>query len=384
MRFVIFGLVFLSVMGAANYYIYSRFFRRLSSRLRRYAWVVPSLLMLGELFFVWDIATGLVPDSPLLYLTTSAFVGITFMLFVVTTFYDLSITASRRVPFDNDKRRTIKLLFDVTMLVAAFAYVGRAFAGGVSDPRLNRVTVSIPDFPQQGYTILQLSDMHVGRTIRRDFVQRIVERANALSPDMVVITGDLVDLPVSMIAEDLAPLAQLRSPTYFITGNHEYFHGVEAVVEHLQGMGITPLLNESRVIPAGRGGFNLVGINDLIGARIGQLPPDLDAAFANVVNDLPSVVLAHQPKTLLKLQEQPCDLMLSGHTHGGQIFPFGLLVMMDQPYLAGLHYHPEGRQIFVSRGTGYWGPPLRLLAQSEISLITINGESSVKTTATLS
>ncbi len=376
MRFIIFSLVFLSVMGAANYYIYRRFFRRLDSRLSRYAWLVPSLLMLGELFFVWDIATGLVPDSPLLYLTTSAFVGITFMLFVVATVYDLSVTVSRRVPFDSEKRRTIKILFDVTMLVAAFAYIGRAFAEGVSEPRLNRVGVSIPGFPQgssgQGFTILQLTDMHVGRTIRRDFVQRLVERANALAPDMVVITGDLIDLPVSQIADELAPLAQLRAPTYFITGNHEYFHGVEALVEHLQGLGIEPLLNESRVIEAGEGRFNLVGINDLIGRRIGQLPPDLNAAYAGIDSALPSVVLAHQPKTILGLEGRPCDLMLSGHTHGGQIFPFGLLVMVDQPYLAGLYRHDERRQIFVSRGTGYWGPPLRMLAPSEISLLTIN------------
>lgn len=372
MRFVIFSVVFLSVMAAANFYIYRRFFRRLSPELRRYGWLIPTVLMLGEVFFVWDIATGMLPDSPLLYLLSSSFVGITFMLFVVATFYDLSITVSRRVPFDKDKRRTIKILFDVTMLIAAFSYVGRAFANGVREPQLNRVSVDIPDFPQPGFRILQLSDVHVGRTLRRPFVQQLVERANALAPDMVVITGDLVDLPISSISEDLAPLTQLQAPAYFITGNHEYFHGVESVISHMRSLGVTPLLNESQLITTVGGSFNLLGINDQVGKRIGNLPPDIEAAYQDVDESLPCLVLAHQPKTILQLDEQRCDLMLSGHTHGGQIFPFGLLVMIDQPYLAGLYRHDEKRQIFVSRGTGYWGPPLRLMAPSEISLLTIN------------
>lgn len=371
MRFLIFGLIFLLVMAAANYYIYRRFFCRLAPELRRYAPVIPIILMVGELVFIADAALNLIPDSPTWYFINSAFIGITFMLFVVATVYDLTVTVSSRVPFDQERRRFIKIVFDVTMLVAAFSYLLRGFSQGVKDPRINTVPVAIKDFPMDDYTIVQLTDIHVGRTIRRDFMERSVARVNAMNPDMVVITGDLVDLPVSRIRQDLEPLRDLKAPVYFILGNHEYFHGAQAVLDHVRTLGIRPLLNESVQIGNGKQRFNLIGLADLVGLRMDQMPPDPERAWKQVDESLPCVVLSHQPKSLPQTDGRRCDLMLSGHTHGGQIFPFGLLVMVDQPYLAGLHRHDEHRQIFVSRGTGYWGPPLRVLAPSEISKIVI-------------
>lgn len=369
MNFIIFASVFLLVMAAANYYIYRRFFRVLTPTFARYGWIVPALLMLGEAFFVLDISTNIVPDSPALYFITSAFVGFTFMLFVVATFYDLTVTVSRRVPFDRERRKTIKVIFDVTMLIAAMSYLLRGLAQGLAAPQVNRVAIRIKDLPFERLNIVQLTDIHVGRTIKREFIAELVAQANALSPDLVVITGDLVDLPIDRIRADLAPLAELNAPTYFIPGNHEYFHGPQAVFEHVRSLGIRPLLNESVVLEHGGGRFNLLGITDMVGERIGFMPPDLQQAYRAVDTSLPCIVLAHQPKTILRMDGYRCDLMLSGHTHGGQIFPFGLLVMVDQPYLAGLHRHGAEQQIFVSRGTGYWGPPLRILAPSEISLL---------------
>lgn len=372
MRFLIFGTVFLLVMAAANFYVYRRFFRKLSPAFSRYAAIIPASLMLGELVFVLDNIFAFLPDSPLLYMVNSAFIGITFMLFVVATVYDLSITVSRRVPFDQERRRTIKILFDVTMLIAAASYLLSGLAEGLKAPRLNNVRVKIKDFPIDGFSIMQLTDLHVGRTIKRDFVASLVERTNRLLPDLVVITGDLFDLPPSRIRQDLEPLRELKAPAYFILGNHEYFHGPEAAIETVRELGIRPLLNECVTIGEGDSRFNLVGINDMVGERMGVLPPDIDRAFACTDPDRPTVVLAHQPKTLSRIDGHRCDLMLSGHTHGGQIFPFGFLVMIDQPYIAGLHQFGPDRQIFVSRGTGYWGPPLRVLAPSEISRIVIS------------
>lgn len=140
----------------------------------------------------------------------------------------------------------------------------------------------------------------------------------------------------------------------------------------MRELGIKPLLNDHVVIGEGDKQFNLVGLNDLIGARTGLFPPDAEQAYAKVNQDRPCIVLAHQPKMITELDDYRCDLMLSGHTHGGQIFPFGLLVMTNQPYLFGLYEHTTDKQIFVSRGTGYWGPPLRVLAPSEISQIVIS------------
>lgn len=224
----------------------------------------------------------------------------------------------------------------------------------------------------ENFSIVQLSDIHVGRIIKRDFVARMVQRTNALAPDLVVITGDLVDLSIERIRHDLEPLRELNAPVYFILGNHELFHAPTAVIRHLRSLGLRPLLNSSVIIGTGAQRFNLVGINDLAGQRLNLMPPDIPAAFAGIDPALPCIVLAHQPRTIELLTDEPCDLMLSGHTHGGQIFPFGFLVMMGQPYLAGLHRHSPHRQIFVSRGTGFWGPPMRVLAPSEISHITIS------------
>ena len=371
MNFPIFASVFLLVMALLNIYTWRRFLRLLSHGVGRYLMFVPIVLMLGDIFFIMDIVTGIIPDSPLLYMITSGFVGVTFMLFVVAVVYDLSITVSRRVPFDQSRRRTLKIIFDVTMLIMAFSYLLRGLSQGISLPRVNRVNVKIKDFPSRSFSIVQLTDVHVGRTIKRDFIEHLVQETNRLQPDIVVITGDLIDLHISQIEHDLYPLKDIKAPTYFILGNHEYFHGPGEAIAFLQTLGIKTLLNEHVVIGEGDAQFNLLGLNDVAGARIGLYPPDAAAAFAGVDQLRPCIVLAHQPRMINEVDDYRCDLMLSGHTHGGQIFPFGLLVMTAQPYLAGLYQHLPDKQIFVSRGTGYWGPPLRVLAPSEISHIMI-------------
>jgi predicted MPP superfamily phosphohydrolase len=373
MRFLLFISIFLFVMALANYYIYKRFLKRVGPGFSRYAFIIPSLLMLGEIFFVADTFLGLIPDSPTLYLINSTFIGITFMLFVVATLYDLVVTASSRVPFDRERRKTIKMLFDVSILLAAFSYLFRGFNQGITEPTINTAVVRVDNFAMDRFTIVQLSDTHVGRTIKRDFVESMVARTNALKPDMVVITGDLVDLPVNKIIHDLEPLKDLTAPTYFILGNHDMFNTPRALIHHLASLNIYSLLNTSVIIKQRGKRFNLVGINDLSGERRNVMAPDIPAAFANIDPSLPTIVLAHQPKTITLLGDYPCDLMLSGHTHGGQIFPFGALVMIGQPYLAGLHRHGHDKQIFISRGTGFWGPPMRVLAPSEISRIVITG-----------
>jgi predicted MPP superfamily phosphohydrolase len=156
-----------------------------------------------------------------------------------------------------------------------------------------------------------------------------------------------------------------------VAGNHEYFHGIESVLSSIRTYGVIPLANSAVRIGSEESYFNLVGLNDIAGLRFDLLPPDADAAYQGVDQSRPTIVLSHQPKSISLVADKRCDLMLSGHTHGGQIFPFGLLVKMAQPYIAGLHEFQQGKQIFVSRGTGYWGPPLRVLAPSEISRIVI-------------
>jgi predicted MPP superfamily phosphohydrolase len=368
-----FFLIFLSVMALLNVYVYRRLFRKINFNLDKLGLPLLVVLFLLQITFVLEARTHFLPDSPEIYYVLSMSVGITVILFFITLLYDLLHTVGKRIPYDESRRYFIKVIFDVSMIVLAASYLLNGIFGALRRPAMNDISVGIKGLGFEHFKIAQLSDMHIGRTIGAEFVRECVERVNAQQPDMVVLTGDIVDLPVNMIEEALFELTKLKSTfgTFFIMGNHEYFRGPEAVVEHIKGLGITVLLNESRTIGDSETAFNLVGINDLVSKRMGVMPYDVEAAFGDVDPELPTIVLAHQPKSVTVTQHKAFDLMLSGHTHGGQIFPFGFLVMLDQPFLAGLYDVDDTKQIFVSRGTGYWGPPVRVLAPSEISLLNL-------------
>lgn len=233
-------------------------------------------------------------------------------------------------------------------------------------PRVVHVTVPIRDLPGdlQGFRIAQLSDLHVGPTIRRRFVESVVRRTNGLAPDLVAVTGDVADGLVAELREHVAPLAGLVAPhgTFFVTGNHEYFWDVRGWTSELARLGVDVLQNEHRLVVHGNGRLLLAGVTDLSAA---SSPAQ---ALAGAPQSDVRVLLAHQPKSAYAARDAGFDLQLSGHTHGGQYFPFNLLVRLFQPFVAGLH-RLERMWLYVSRGTGYWGPPLRLLAPSEITLI---------------
>jgi len=223
----------------------------------------------------------------------------------------------------------------------------------------------------QGLRIVQLSDLHVGPTLRRDFVERIVATANGLGPDLIALTGDVADGFPRALRDDVAPLAGLSAPLgkYFVTGNHEYYWDAAGWVRELERLGFRALVNAHRVIRRGAGRVLLAGVTDL-SAPGGEPGPASDpaAAMAGAPESDVRVLLAHQPKSAFAARAAGFDLQLSGHTHGGQYFPFNLLVRLFQPFVAGLH-RLEAMWLYVSRGTGYWGPPLRLGAPAEITLI---------------
>lgn len=233
-------------------------------------------------------------------------------------------------------------------------------------PRVVRVEVPIANLPSglAGLRIVQLSDLHVGPTIRRRFVKSVVDSANGLLPDLIAVTGDVADGYVPELRDQVAPLAGLRSPlgTFFVTGNHEYYWDPRGWIRELERLGISVLSNEHRLFERGNGRLLLAGVNDLSAASNPR------AALAGAPDSDVRVLLAHQPRSAFAARDAGFDLQLSGHTHGGQFFPFNLLVRLFQPFVAGLH-RLEAMWLYVSRGTGYWGPPLRLGAPSEITLI---------------
>jgi len=240
-------------------------------------------------------------------------------------------------------------------------------------PAVKFVTVHLPRWPValDGYRFAQLSDLHIGPLLTKRWLERVVRRVNAIAPDCVVVTGDLVDGPARHFAADLAPFEDLhpRHGTYCITGNHELYSGPHAWLREFAARGMTVLENTRVSLGHGDACFDLAGTHDRQGA-LADLPEDLDAALDGRDPSRPVVLLAHTPTTFPDAAARGVDLTLAGHTHGGQIRPFDLLVRLAMRYGAGLYR--EGRsQLYVSRGTGFWGPPMRLGAPSEITEITV-------------
>lgn len=241
-----------------------------------------------------------------------------------------------------------------------------------------RVDVPVADLPAalHGFTVAQISDVHVGPTINRRYLQRIVERVNGLNADMVAITGDLVDGSVQALGAQVAPLADLRSThgSFFVTGNHEYYSGAHSWIDALRRLGLTVLMNEHVVLQHTATDANTVSAS-LVVAGVADYSAhhfdeshrsDPHAALANAPTETFKLLLAHQPRSAPAALAAGFDLQLSGHTHGGQFWPWMYFVKLQQPFTAGLHKLSD-LWVYTSRGTGYWGPPKRFGAPSEIT-----------------
>jgi uncharacterized protein len=227
----------------------------------------------------------------------------------------------------------------------------------------------------EGFRIVQITDIHVGPTIKAQYLRAIVDRVNALQPDVVAVTGDLVDGSVAELGEHVRPLADLRARhgVYFVTGNHEYYSGVHGWVKELQRLGLRVLHNEHVVLQHGAASLVLAGVTDYSGHHFDpDHRSDPARSLQGAPTGVPRILLAHQPRTAPAAAQAGFDLQISGHTHGGQFLPWIFFVPLQQPYIAGLHQ--LGRLwVYVSRGTGYWGPPKRLGAPSEISELLLAG-----------
>lgn len=239
-----------------------------------------------------------------------------------------------------------------------------------------RVEVPIPGLPPalQGFRIAQISDIHVGPTIRRSDLQAIVDRVNRLKPDMVAVTGDLVDGSVAELGPQVAPLAGLasRHGSFFVTGNHEYYSGAAAWVGELRRLGLQVLMNQHAVLQRGEARVVVAGVTDYSAHHFNPAErSDPTAALAGSPPDAAvKLLLAHQPRSAAAAASAGFDLQLSGHTHGGQFWPWNLFVPLQQPFVAGLAR--LGRLwVYTHRGTGYWGPPNRFGVPSEIALLTL-------------
>ncbi len=369
-----------TVLFGFHYYIWARLVRdtdikafwRLAATLALAA--MGCLIILGILFFrnnrvfsateIWVIFTWM--GMALL---------MCFLLGAADVMKLLAVTIPSKIqkkPLDPERREFLARATSGAVLLADFFFSGLGlWNASAARVRVKRVSVILAQLPPSldGYRLAQITDVHVGPTIGWEFVRTVVDEVNALKPDLIAITGDLVDGTVAQLKDKVAPLTELSAPdgVFFVTGNHEYYNGdLSNWLAWLEGAGIRTLHNERLSI---RKGVDLAGTEDFTAHGDGQ-KQDIPKALSGRKGDKPVILLAHQPRSFDEARKWGVDLQLSGHTHGGQIFPFSIIVSLFQPYLAGF-YRKGSSQLYVSRGTGYWGPPMRLGSPAEITEITL-------------
>ncbi|KAK1181329.1 metallophosphoesterase [Streptomyces sp. NBS 14/10] len=276
-------------------------------------------------------------------------------------------TATTDAPPPPSRRLFVARTVAVGAAAVAAGTVGYGTYTVLRGPRLKRVTVPLAKLPRQahGFRIAVVSDIHLGPILGRAHTRRIVETINRTSPDLVAVVGDLVDGSVEDLGPTAEPLRELRARhgSYFVTGNHEYFSGAAQWVDHVRELGLRPLENQRTEL----GGFDLAGVNDIAGEDEGQ-GPDFKAALGDRDPARACVLLAHQPVVIHDAVDHGVDLQLSGHTHGGQMWPGNYVAELANPTAAGLERYGD-TQLYVTRGAGAWGPPVRVGAPPDITVV---------------
>ena len=384
LSYAVFLLVSVSVLGGMHAYLWWRLVRdpRLPGPWGRIATVMLVLLALGVpigIFMARSASGWVARVAPI---AAATWLGVAFILFSTVLAFDLVRLAGDGLAFvldwirirpdppaDPERRVLLARALAGGAVVAAGGLTAYSTRSALGPARIHEVPVALERLPPalSGLTIAQISDLHVGPLLRDSEVRRVVEQTNALKPDLIAITGDLVDGSVPELSAATAHLAALRARfgVVFVTGNHEYYSGVGPWLAELRRLGVRVLENERLRIGDAGASIDLAGVDDWREASGGPggYAGALGSALAGRDPDRSLVLLQHQPRGMEEAVRAGVELQLSGHTHGGQIFPFNFLVSAAYPYVAGLYHHHEptrSGQIFVSRGTGFWGPPMRL------------------------
>ena len=389
LRFLLFFGPLTLVVVLGHIYLYRRLFRDTS---KHPAWRLTGVVLMALLAFImlsWRLLPPLLPPETAFNVLRLGWVWMGVATYLVLAV--LSLGGVRTLGAGWKRRRAVEATPAPVseerrqFLARASAGVALAATGGAASygvwrayhpPVVNEVAVRLPGLPKalDGFTLVQLSDIHVAPLIQRRFMDALVAQCNGLKADLVCITGDLVDGSVQALGYAAGALSNLRSRhgTYFVTGNHEYFSGDEEWTEALERMGVTVLRNRHVRIGEPGASFDLVGVDDWGARRSGyRRSYDLAAATAGRDPSRASVLLAHQPAGWREeALKAGMGLQLSGHTHGGQFFPFNLVVSAVWEHDAGL-FREGDSHLYVSRGTGFWGPPLRVAAPPEIVKVTL-------------
>ncbi|MEA3491254.1 MAG: metallophosphoesterase [Campylobacterota bacterium] len=366
MKSTLFFSLFFILFFSIHVLFYLRVIRKLlvSDSIKRIFALLISLNFLFNILYVVGRYSDIITSK--IYFLFSISIGVTFVLILYLFIHEaIHLFHKTLKSVDPSKRKFIKQSGDGMLMALSTAYITTGVYEGSKKPVINVVEMGLFDF-----SIVQISDLHIGGLIDREFVRHSVEKINSLKADIVIITGDLIDTDIYSIERAVLELNAIKSKhgIYYILGNHEYFHHPEDIIEFVQKRTkLTLLLNDSITIDALS--INIVGVTDLFGYRADLLEPDINRAYSGVNPNYKTILLAHQPKFIQYLGEYRPDLILCGHTHGGQIWPFAHLVKLQQPYVKGLHTLPNGSMIYINSGIGFWGPPMRLGSQAEIAYL---------------
>lgn len=357
---------------------------------QRLAWALPNVywqtLCLTFIIFMYvGITLGFLirhdrstPVNDVILWLAFSFLGLFSWLFVLSLLRDLLLFVFWGL------HRWFHLSFATEGEIKMFTAIGVVFISLVAllvgyfnarrTPPIVQINIPIVHLPSEleNFTIAQITDLHIGPTIKRPFVEKVVQATNALNADVIALTGDLIDGDVLGLREHTQPLTNLKAPlgVFAVTGNHEYYSGATQWVEEYRQLGLQVLQNEHVVLTVNQQQIVLGGVTDYDAGRFNASEAS-DPAQA-IKNSPPNVavkiLLAHQPRSMWAAEKAGFNVQLSGHTHGGQFWPWGYFVRLQQPVVAGLHKH-KNLFVYTSRGTGYWGPPMRIWANSEITLI---------------
>lgn len=385
-----FLLVVLGILAAAHYYIWARLVRDIgcSSGTRR--WLTAAVIALGLSIPASFILSRYLPPKHGLWIlyVTYTWMGSVLTLLIALVAADLVrfiiehwLGHGLKLASYPERRQFLQRLLAASATLVTGASTALAIKEALAEVEVRNVRIRLARLPaaMHGFTIAQISDLHLGPTLRADFVRQIVSRVNGLDPDLIAITGDLVDGTVEHLRDMVALLNRLRARhgVFFVTGNHEYYSGVDEWIAEIRRLGITVLRNERVSIGTAQSSFDLIGVDDAHAHQFGHGHGE-DVARAVLGRDphREAVLLAHQPRTVFQAARHGIGLQLSGHTHGGQLWPFGIFVRLQQPVIKGLA-KIDSVWLYVSSGTGYWGPPMRRGAPAEITRVVLLSEKSV-------
>ncbi|AJC88999.1 metallophosphoesterase [Campylobacter lari] len=376
MRVFVFFTLLVLFFALANWYIYKRFLSRVDF-LKPYEKFVLALVLIVfacELIFFVNMRGDFLHEK--LYYILAIFPTITcFFLFFGVVFeigsWIFFNENKKEQIFSLQRRKFLKLIFDSWLIILSVSMVFKGFVNAISAPKVNEVDIKIKNL-KEDLNIALLSDVHLGKNLGEDFLKTLIDEVNALNADIIIIAGDLIDADIaSMTYINLLENFKSKYGTYFVYGNHEYYNDINAISKKLKTLKNFKVLEDESI---DFGDFTLSGTLDLAAKRLGFKESNIEKIKTQINQEKVNILITHQPKYVKTYDVSGFDLILSGHTHAGQIFPFSLLVYLEQGFVYGLYKLSKDSLLYVSSGAGFWGPAVRFLAPSEIALIRLKGE----------